>query len=52
MAAQKFSGAVQHQISTQRQRVLVNGRGKRIIDDGDGPYPFSRSRQPVDVDNF
>jgi len=37
MAAQEFGCAVDHQVGSQAQRILVDGRGEGVVHDDDGP---------------
>jgi len=51
-AAQEFRGAVNHQINAKCQRILVDGRPKRIISHNDGSGFFRDRCNSLQINDF
>ena len=52
VAAQELRGAVDHEISPQIERPLVDGRREGVVDDDDRPCGVARGRQSCDVEHL
>ena len=52
VAAEELRGAVEDEIGPEGERALVDGRGKGVVDDDDGPGGMARGGQPLDVQHL
>ena len=50
--AQEFGGAVHDQVGPKRDRRLIDGRGKGVVNDGYGAHLVGRGDQTFQVQNL